>query len=69
VKRHPASTADDISMGVSLEVAEVLALTEELCDRGVLVSSDHGEARFELSASEEARYREFDDPTASSSTP
>ncbi len=65
VKRHPASTADDISIGVGLPGSEVRALINDLCDRGILVSSDHGEARFELSASEEARYRDFNKKAAS----
>ena len=55
-------------MGVGIPDPKVLALISALCDCGILVSSDHGEALFELSASEEARYREFDDPAASASS-
>lgn len=69
VKRHRDSTVEDISIGIGLPESEVRALLDELCDRGILVPSDHGEARFELSASEEARYREFDAPAAPISTP
>lgn len=60
VKRHPGSTVEDISVGVSLPISEVRGLTDELCGRGILAASDHGETRYELSASEEARYREFE---------
>jgi hypothetical protein len=69
VKSHPGSPIEEISAGLSVSVSEVRTVTDELTDRGILVSSDYGTARFRLSASEEARYREFDHPAASASTP
>ena len=69
VKRHPGSSTEEISMGVGLPGSEVLALINKLCDRGILVARVQGGTRYELSASEEARYREFDNPAASASTP
>ncbi|MBX4950705.1 hypothetical protein HJA95_14180 [Rhizobium binae] len=60
VRRHPGSTAEEISTGVGLSISEVLALTDELRSRDILANSGQGETRYELSASEKARYRELD---------
>ncbi|MBX5135544.1 hypothetical protein HJB80_23320 [Rhizobium lentis] len=69
VRRHPGSTVKEISVGASLAVSEVQALTAELCGRGILVASGQRETRYELSASEEARYREFDNDGSAATTP
>ncbi|WP_434729566.1 hypothetical protein [Rhizobium binae] len=64
VRRHPGSTADEISSGVGLPISEVLAHTDELCSRDILTNSGQSETRYELSASEQARYRELDHGSA-----
>jgi len=60
LKTHTGSSIDEISVGTSLSISEVQALTEELCGRGILVVSGQREARYELSASEQARYLELE---------
>ncbi|MDR6667093.1 hypothetical protein [Rhizobium sp. 1399] len=59
VRRHPGSSVEEISAGTSLSLSEVQVLTEELCNHGILVLSDQSKTKYDLSASEQARYREL----------
>jgi len=69
VKAHPGASIDEIAVGTSLQVSEVQALTAELCGHGILVAIGQRETRYELSASEVARYREFDNDRSAATTP
>lgn len=57
VKRNPGSSIADISVGASMPADVVQAIIGELCSRGILVVSDHSEAKYELSETEAARYQ------------
>lgn len=64
VKRHPGSSIEEISAGTSLSVSVVQALADELCNRGILVLSGQSNTKYDLSATEQARYRELQEQEA-----
>jgi DNA-binding MarR family transcriptional regulator len=69
VKRNPRSSIREISVGTSMSVAAVQAITDELCSRGILVRSNHSETKYDLSDTELARYQDLQEKEATGMKP
>ncbi|CAN7320463.1 hypothetical protein ELH58_10180 [Rhizobium ruizarguesonis] len=69
VKKKPGSSTGDISVGTAMAVAAVQAIVDELCSRGILVTSDQSKTTYDLSDTEQARYQGLQEQEATGMKP